>query len=144
MPSNAPDPTAPAATGDPVVTPGPVATLEDAADRRRARELAGIDALDTYHEPPGATVQRLWAATWPKLAAVVIFLGLWQGVAWSGFRPAYLLPGPLPVLQRLGTSAAGITRVARHGGVALPSIVGADVEETSWMTPWSRGCARSG
>ncbi len=78
------------------------AVVGDDADHRRALALLGIDALDTHREPPGAVVQRAWAAAWPKLAAVVIFLGLWQGGAWSGFRPAYLFPGPVPVLQRLG------------------------------------------
>jgi NitT/TauT family transport system permease protein len=125
MPSNAPDHDLP---GVPVST----GTLADDAERRRARELAGIDALDTHREPPGATAQRLWAAVWPKLAAVIIFLGLWQAVAWSGFRPSYLLPGPLPVLERLGTGladgeilrAAGITLTRGVGGFALAVLIG--------------------
>ncbi len=44
---------------------------------------------------------RSWRAAWPKLAAVGLALGFWQLVAWSGWKPDYVLPGPAPVLQRL-------------------------------------------
>ena len=45
---------------------------------------------------------RAWGATWPKLAAIGLVLGIWQLVVWSGWKPDYVLPGPLPVLARLG------------------------------------------
>jgi NitT/TauT family transport system permease protein len=44
----------------------------------------------------------LWPALWPKLAAAALVLTAWQLVVWSGWRPDYVLPGPLPVIQRLG------------------------------------------
>lgn len=44
---------------------------------------------------------RLWSNAWPKLAAVALALGLWQGLVWTGWQPDYLLPGPVPVLNRL-------------------------------------------
>jgi NitT/TauT family transport system permease protein len=50
---------------------------------------------------------RIWSGLWPKLAAVAIVLLLWQLVAWSGFRPEYVLPGPIPVLQRLAADIVG-------------------------------------
>src|SRR5688500_5143218 len=44
----------------------------------------------------------LFRASWPKLLAVTLGLGLWQAVAWSGWRPDYVLPGPGRVLGDLG------------------------------------------
>jgi NitT/TauT family transport system permease protein len=44
----------------------------------------------------------VWQAAWPKLAALGISLGLWQLVAISGWRPSYVLPGPVPVFAELG------------------------------------------
>ena len=44
---------------------------------------------------------RIWASVWPKLAAVALALGAWQGIVWSGWQPDYALPGPLPVFERL-------------------------------------------
>jgi NitT/TauT family transport system permease protein len=66
------------------------------------REVSGLDALDVVAAPPRPWLRRLWAAVWPQLAAVGIALAAWQVVAWSGWKPDYLLPGPAPVLARLG------------------------------------------
>src|SRR5205823_4086659 len=52
---------------------------------------------------PGA---RAWSWLWPKLAAVALFFAVWQVVVWSGWRPDYVLPGPVPVFQRLGQDLA--------------------------------------
>ncbi len=46
--------------------------------------------------------RRIWLATWPKVAAVVISLSIWQAVVWSGWRPEYVLPAPATVFDRLG------------------------------------------
>lgn len=45
--------------------------------------------------------RRLWARTWPLLAAAAIALVIWQLVVWSGFRPTYVLPSPLTVAHEL-------------------------------------------
>ena len=45
---------------------------------------------------------NVWAWLWPKLAAIALALFAWQVVVWSGWKPDYVLPGPMPVLQRLG------------------------------------------
>ncbi|CAN5470299.1 ABC transporter permease [soil metagenome] len=51
---------------------------------------------------PAATfADKAWAATWPKLLAVGIAIGVWQLVVWSGWKPEYLLPGPGPTFSRL-------------------------------------------
>ena len=66
------------------------------------RELAGLDALELADHPPRVErLARLWAATWPKLAATALGLFLWQCVVWSGWKPEYILPGPVPVLRAL-------------------------------------------
>ena len=44
---------------------------------------------------------RVWLALWPKAAATLLVLVLWQAVVWAGFWPDYVLPGPALVLQRL-------------------------------------------
>ncbi len=46
--------------------------------------------------------QRIWFATWPKVAAIAIGLFLWQLVVWSGWKPEYVLPGPAKVFSELG------------------------------------------
>ncbi len=45
---------------------------------------------------------RVWSWLWPKLAAVALVLAAWQVTVWSGWQPDYILPGPVPVFQRLG------------------------------------------
>ncbi|MGI9051119.1 MAG: ABC transporter permease [Ilumatobacteraceae bacterium] len=50
----------------------------------------------------GDLLRRVWSATWPKLAAIVLALGIWQAVVWSGWKPEYVLPGPPAVFARLG------------------------------------------
>lgn len=45
--------------------------------------------------------RRAWAAVWPLVAALLLGLAGWQALAWSGWRPEYVLPGPGPVLDRL-------------------------------------------
>jgi NitT/TauT family transport system permease protein len=64
-------------------------------------ELAGIDALDLPIAPRQTLPWRIWRATWPQLAAVGVVVAIWQLVVMSGVRPAYVLPGPLPVGERL-------------------------------------------
>ncbi len=66
-------------------------------------DLRGLDALDTPRvEAPGRGA-AVWSSTWPKLLAVALALATWQLVVWSGWKPTYVLPGPLEVLSQLGT-----------------------------------------
>lgn len=64
-------------------------------------ELAGLDALELAVPPERSRASRWWAAVWPKLGAVAIALLLWQLVVWSGWKPDYLLPGPVAVFGEL-------------------------------------------
>ena len=68
-------------------------------------ELAGkleelpAETVEVPDRPHGA--RRVWSWLWPKFAALALFLAAWQLVVWSGWRPESVLPGPLPVFQRL-------------------------------------------
>jgi NitT/TauT family transport system permease protein len=44
---------------------------------------------------------RLWSGLWPQLIAFAVAVASWQVVVWSGWRPANVLPGPLPVFRSL-------------------------------------------
>jgi NitT/TauT family transport system permease protein len=71
------------------------------ASERIDEELAGLDALETAIRPHQTRGRRLWSATWPKLMAAAIGLLIWQLVVWSGWKPEYVLPGPVAVFQTL-------------------------------------------
>lgn len=90
-------------------------------------ELAGLDALEIVVSRRRSRGSRVWAAVWPKVGAVTIALLLWQLVVWSGWKPDYLLPGPVAVFGSLFdnfgdyVSAAFVTlqRAAIGFGVAV-------------------------
>jgi len=63
--------------------------------------LAGLDELELPLVPKRPPIARLWSAAWPKLAAIAVALAIWELVAISGWRPSYLLPGPIDVLARV-------------------------------------------
>ena len=88
--------------------PDPAPLLEDRPalhDARLDAELAGLDALELAGRSVRPLPVRLWAATWPKLAALTIFLGAWQGVVASGWKPEFVLPGPAKVWDALWEQA---------------------------------------
>ncbi|MCW3841373.1 ABC transporter permease [Micromonospora yasonensis] len=71
-------------------------------------EISGLDALEIAGRQQTTTrVALLWSATWPKLAALAIAIGVWQLVVWSGWKPPYSLPGPVTVGQELLRQAGG-------------------------------------
>jgi NitT/TauT family transport system permease protein len=77
-------------------------------------------------------VVRCWGAVWPRLVAVGLVVAAWQVVVWTHWRPAYVLPGPAAVAQRLGNDlasgdllvAAGITVRRAALGYLLAVVVG--------------------
>jgi len=92
------DATMPATGSRPtVVPPNPSPSPADDLDR----DLSGLDALDQHVGTRPSPLRRVWAAGWPKLAALAIGLGLWQLVVWSGWKPQYVLPGPVTVWHEL-------------------------------------------
>jgi len=70
------------------------------ADASAGEELAGDIVADGQAvTQPRRT--RVWRRGLPALLAVAIFLAIWQVVVWTGWKPDYLLPGPLTVLGEL-------------------------------------------
>ena len=62
---------------------------------------ATADTTVSTRRPPRFTARAVFDATWPKLAAVAIFVFVWQCVVWSGWKPEYVLPGPRAVASSL-------------------------------------------
>jgi NitT/TauT family transport system permease protein len=81
-----------------------------------AGELSVLDKLETTPRPARRFPLQVWRGAWPRLAAVAIALAVWQAVVLSGWRPDYLLPGPVPVLRRL---AADLTQPVFYGAMAV-------------------------
>lgn len=110
----------------------PTAVDTPSATRLGDAELAGLDALESLPAKRERSWQTLWRQTWPKIAATVLGLGLWQAVVWSGWKPSYVLPGPLPVLRTLwqliadGTvaKATAITMQRALLGYAIAVVIG--------------------
>lgn len=114
-------------------------TRERERERDRQRELdaelAGLDNLELADAARGdrhRRAARLWAAAWPKLAAVVLGVALWQLVVWTHWKPEYVLPGPRAVFSELWgglrdgslLDALGITARRALAGFALAIVVG--------------------
>jgi NitT/TauT family transport system permease protein len=73
-------------------------------DRRRDRidaELEGLDQLEMAVAPRPSRARRIWAASWPKLLAVAIFLFVWQALVWTGWRSETILKSPPTVFKAL-------------------------------------------
>jgi NitT/TauT family transport system permease protein len=95
-------------------------------------ELAGLDALEATPPAERSLARRAWTATWPKLLAVGIALGIWQAVVWSGWKPEFVLPSPFTVLERLWQDlhtvelwkAIGITMQRAVVGFAVSVAIG--------------------
>ena len=81
-----------------------------------AREAEDV-AVETVEVPQRAHgAWRVWSWLWPKLAAIALGVGAWQLVVWSGWRPDYVLPGPVPVVQRL---VEDLSQADFYAGVAV-------------------------
>ncbi|MCG5442492.1 ABC transporter permease [Micromonospora sp. NIE79] len=75
---------------------------------RTDAEITGLDALEIAgRDKEVSRGARIWAATWPKLAALAIAIAAWQIVVWTGWKPPYSLPPPLEVGRELVAQAQG-------------------------------------
>jgi NitT/TauT family transport system permease protein len=104
--------------------------LRRSGSDRLVAELAGLDALELPLRRRRSRAARVWSALWPKLLATAIFFLAWQVVVWSGWKPEYLLPGPVDVLETLFDNldtlvpAAGTTLSRAIQGFALAIVIG--------------------
>jgi NitT/TauT family transport system permease protein len=89
---------------DQLVHNGKPPSAEPATDSTR-EELAGLDALELASRKVPWT-RRAWSATWPKVMAIAIGIGLWQLVVWSGWKPTFVLASPLEAWDDLWAAAA--------------------------------------
>jgi NitT/TauT family transport system permease protein len=100
--------------------------------RQLDEELAGIDHLDVPVAPAPTALARTWAQVWPKLAAIALFLVVWQVVVWTHWRPEYILPGPRKTFSALGDAiregtlprAIGVTLRRAALGYSLAIVIG--------------------
>ena len=112
-------------------SPDATVHVVDSPDALQESEIRGLDALQIGSSTP-PLAHAAWRATWPKLAALAIALGLWQLVASSGWRQSYVLPGPVPVLVELGHQllvqgfweAVGITMTRGVAGFLIAAALG--------------------
>ena len=109
--------------------------LSRSAAAQLDEELAGLDALELHDAPRRSPFAVAWSGLWPKLAALIIALALWQAIVWSQWKPEYALPGPATVLDQLARDlgkatfyeAIGVTLVRALRGYALAVVVGSTV-----------------
>ncbi|HKX76284.1 MAG TPA: ABC transporter permease [Acidimicrobiia bacterium] len=95
-------------------------------------EIRGLDALETPFAETSSLSSRIWEAAWPKLGAVALVLAAWQAVVWSGWRPPWVLPGPVTVVTELTALAStpdfylavGITLQRGLVGFTLAILIG--------------------
>ncbi|HEY3485028.1 MAG TPA: ABC transporter permease [Ilumatobacteraceae bacterium] len=112
-----------------------ITSLGEPTDSRIDEALEGLDVLDLGGGRQRGLARRLWSAAWPKLAAVVIALGLWQLVVWSGWKPTYALAPPSEAFADLwemikdGTLAEATLLTMRRAaiGFALALVIGVAV-----------------
>src|ERR1700687_2791098 len=72
--------------------------------------LSGLDALELAPVDEPGHAARLWAGLWPKVLAIGGVFILWELLVLAHWRPDYILPGPGPVMSRLGHDVL-------HGGL---------------------------
>jgi NitT/TauT family transport system permease protein len=96
------------------------------------QEVAGLDLLELAGDAGDSRSRRFWKATWPKAAAVVLGIGIWQLVVWSGWKPEYALAPPRDAWDDLWkyatdgtlTTAIAITMRRAVVGFALAIVIG--------------------
>jgi NitT/TauT family transport system permease protein len=71
-------------------------------------------------KPAGA---KLWPAVWPKVLAVAIFLGAWQVLVWTRWKPEYVVPSPFTVLAQFPHDTGSLSRAVevtmRRAGIGF-------------------------
>ncbi len=95
---------------------------------------------------PTQSVSRSRRGVVAPVLAVVVALALWQLIVWSGWKPEWVLPGPLPVLRRLVeelvsgevASAARITLARAALGMTIATLIGTSLGVCMAKSSWVR------
>jgi NitT/TauT family transport system permease protein len=73
-----------------------------AVDERSLTELTtGLDALEVPLPKRTSRGRKLWRATWPKVLATAIVLGIWQFLYSIEWKPHYAFPSPDQAIQSI-------------------------------------------
>ncbi len=104
----------------------------DTDNRQFDDTLAGLDALELVATERERPVVRAWRSTWPKVAAVVLAVSMWQLVVWLEWKPRFVLASPSEAFSELrdlvadGTllRAARITMWRAAQGFAVSMVLG--------------------
>jgi NitT/TauT family transport system permease protein len=115
--------------------PSADAPVEDQQAGDLSQELAGLDLLELASDRTESRARRLWSSTWPKVAAIVLGIGIWQVVVWSGWKPRAALASPREAWDDLWSYAADgtlatairITMQRAAVGFALAVLIGTAV-----------------
>jgi NitT/TauT family transport system permease protein len=79
-----------------------------------------VVANESFAKP---SLRKFWAALWPKVLAVVIFVGAWQVLVWSHWKPEFIIPSPFTVLRQFPHDAGALMRdvgvTMRRAGVGF-------------------------
>ncbi|GII66015.1 sulfate ABC transporter permease [Sphaerisporangium krabiense] len=68
-----------------------------------SQSIAGLDALELSTRERRGLASRIWSRAWPMISAILLVFAVWELVVLSGWRPEYVLPGPITVLGELWT-----------------------------------------
>jgi NitT/TauT family transport system permease protein len=89
--------------------------------------LAGLDALELAPAPraadAGERARRVWAAIWPKLAAIALVWVVWELIHLTGWKK-FVLPGPGVTLSNLWEQAKAGLLWHAVGDTVLRAVIG--------------------
>jgi NitT/TauT family transport system permease protein len=83
------------------VATAPASHADSVTDSVTGQELSGLDQLELHAQHAVPLGRRLWALTWPKVAAIGLVVLVWQTAVWLEWKKIYVLPSPMMVWHRL-------------------------------------------
>jgi NitT/TauT family transport system permease protein len=89
-----------------------------------------LPALPVKEHRASERAAKTWAAAWPKLLAVALFIGAWQVLVWTGWKRETIIPSPFTVFDRLIVERGALAEAARVTlrraavGFAIATLIG--------------------
>ncbi|HEY5170850.1 MAG TPA: ABC transporter permease, partial [Acidimicrobiia bacterium] len=81
------------------------------------------DAVVIAELRPKPARAKLWPSVWPKVLAVAIFIGAWQVLVWTHWKPEYIVPSPFTVLAQFPHDTGSLSRAVevtmRRAGIGF-------------------------